>query len=82
MDEYPGRRGELARSTVCGWHDELATLARPVVEAMREDAFRQPVLCTDATGVLVQAQEKCRTGQLLAPDRARAARALRLLAAA
>ena len=60
----------LARSTVCGWHDELAALARPVVEAMREDAFRQPVLCTDATGVLVQAKEKCRTGHfwvLVAP---------------
>lgn len=60
----------LARSTVCGWHEELAALARPVIEAMREDAFRQPVLCTDATGVLVQAKEKCRTGHfwvLVAP---------------
>jgi transposase len=60
----------LARSTVCGWHEELAALARPVVEAMREDAFRQPYLCTDATGVLVQAKEKCRTGHfwvLVAP---------------
>jgi transposase len=60
----------LARSTVCGWHEELAALARPVVEAMREDAFRQPYLCTDATGVLVQAKDKCRTGHfwvLVAP---------------
>jgi transposase len=60
----------LARSTVCGWHEELAALVRPVVEAMRADAFRQPVLCTDATGVLVQAKEKCRTGHfwvLVAP---------------
>jgi hypothetical protein len=29
---------------------------------MRTDAFEQPYLCTDATGVLVQAKDKCRTG--------------------
>jgi transposase len=62
----------LARSTLCGWHAELAALARPLVDAMRADAFAQPVLCTDATGVLVQAKEKCRTGHfwvLVAPAR-------------
>lgn len=62
----------LARSTLCGWHAELAALARPLVDAMRVDAFAQPVLCTDATGVLVQAKEKCRTGHfwvLVAPAR-------------
>jgi transposase len=62
----------LARSTLCGWHEALAALARPLVEAMRADALRQPVLCTDATGVLVQARERCRTGHfwvLVAPDR-------------
>jgi hypothetical protein len=40
---------------------------------MRQDAFEQPYLCTDATGVLVQAKEKCRTGHfwvLVAPERA------------
>ena len=60
----------LARSTVCGWHGELAALARPLVEAMRAEALQQPYLCTDATGVLVQAKEKCRTGHfwvLVAP---------------
>jgi hypothetical protein len=60
----------LARSTICGWHAELAALARPLVEAMRADALEQPYLCTDATGVLVQAKEKCRTGHfwvLVAP---------------
>jgi len=63
---------ELARSTICGWHKELAELARPIVEAMRRDALAQPYLCTDATGVLVQAPEKCRTGHfwvLVAPER-------------
>jgi transposase len=62
----------LNRSTLCGWHEELATLVRPLVDAMLADALRQPVLCTDATGVLVQARERCRTGHfwvLVAPER-------------
>ncbi len=60
----------LARSTICGWHEELASLARPIVEAMHAEALRQPYLCADATGVLVQAPEKCRHGHfwvLIAP---------------
>jgi len=39
---------------------------------MKRDAFDLPYLCTDATGVLVQAREKCRTGHfwvLVAPER-------------
>ena len=39
---------------------------------MREDALAQPYLCTDATGVLVQAKEKCRHGHfwvVVAPER-------------
>lgn len=52
----------LARSTLCGWHAEAAALARPLVDAMWVDARAHPVLCTDATGVLVQARERCRTG--------------------
>lgn len=62
----------MARSAICGWHGQLAELTRPVVDAMFADALAQPVLCTDATGVLVQAKEKCRTGHfwvLVAPDR-------------
>ena len=56
-----GRDGlELARSTMCGWHQQLAELAAPLIAAMRADAFESPYLCTDATGVLVQAKEKCR----------------------
>jgi transposase len=45
---------------------------KPVVAAMREDALRQPYLCIDATGVLVQHKERCRTGHfwvLVAPER-------------
>jgi transposase len=62
LERIFGREGlELARSTICGWHEELARLAAPVVDAMWADALRAPYLCIDATGVLVQALEKCRS---------------------
>lgn len=68
-----GRDGiELARSTMCGWHSALAELCEPLISAMRTDAFAQPYLCTDATGVLVQQKERCRVGHfwvLVAPGR-------------
>jgi len=51
----------LARSTICGWHQSLKTLVAPLIEAMWEDALQAPYLCTDATGVLVQALDKCRS---------------------
>ena len=63
---------ELARSTLCGWHEELTPLARTVVDAMWEDALTAPYLCTDATGVLVQARERCRAAHfwvVVAPER-------------
>jgi len=63
---------ELARSTICGWHMELAGLAAPLVNAMWKDALGSPVLCTDATGVLVQEKEQCRRGHfwvMIAPER-------------
>ncbi len=63
---------ELARSTMCGWHSALADLVKPLVSAMRDDALKQPYLCIDATGVLVQHKERCRLGHfwvLVAPDR-------------
>ena len=63
---------ELARSTMCGWHAALADVVAPLLAAMRQDAFKQPYLCTDATGVLVQQKERCRTGHfwvLVAPGR-------------
>jgi transposase len=62
----------LARSTICGWHQELAALTAPLVVAMWRDALRSPYLCMDATGVLVQALEKCRKAHffvVVAPDR-------------
>ena len=63
---------DLARSTLCGWHEQLADLVEPIVDAMQRDAFEQPYLCTDATGVLVQAKEQCQRAHfwvLVAPER-------------
>lgn len=63
MERIYGREGlELNRSTMCEWHAALAELARPLLLAMWRDAFAAPYLCVDATGVLVQDKEKCRTG--------------------
>ena len=63
---------QVAKSTLCGWHEKVADLVRPVVEAMRADALAQPYLCVDATGVLVLAKERCRTGHFwvtVAPEK-------------
>ena len=63
---------ELSRSTICGWHMQLADLVRPLTEAMHADCLTQPYLCTDATGVLVQFPERCKSGHfwvLVAPGR-------------
>src|SRR5262249_43641380 len=62
MERMYGREGlPLARSTICGWHQEVSNLVTPLVAAMWKDALaNSPYLCVDATGVLVQALEKCR----------------------
>jgi transposase len=60
----------IAKSTLCGWHEQLAALCLALVLAMRKDAMRQPYLCTDATGVLVLHPERCKRGHfwvLVAP---------------
>jgi len=63
LERIYGREGlELPRSTVCGWHADLAELSRPLLDAMWQDALAAPYLCTDATGVLVQDIDKCHTG--------------------
>jgi transposase len=73
LEKIYAREGlELSRSTVCGWHDQLRPLVDPLVEAMWQDAKAAPYLCTDATGVLVQAKERCRRGHffvVVAPER-------------
>lgn len=74
LERIYGREGlPLARSTICGWHAAVAALVAKLVEAMFRDAWENShYLCTDATGVLVQAPEKCRTGHffvLVAPGK-------------
>jgi transposase len=73
LERIYGREGlDLARSTMCGWHEALGGLVKPLVEAMWADARGAPYLCTDATGVLVQARERCRRGHfwvVIAPER-------------
>jgi hypothetical protein len=62
IERIYGRDGlPLARSTLCGWHEMVAALVAPLVVAMWSDALATATyLCIDATGVLVQALEKCR----------------------
>lgn len=68
-----GREGlPIPKSTLCTWHEELADLVQPLIDAMRADALAQPYLCVDATGVLVLAKERCRTGHFwvaVAPEK-------------
>jgi len=52
----------LARSTMCNWVEESTSLLKYIVEAMTEDARKAHCIAIDATGVLVQAKEKCRRG--------------------
>jgi transposase len=73
MESIYAREGwEIPRSTMCEWHIKLAKLCEPLVSAMWKDALAQDVLLTDATGVLVQAQEKCKRAHffvVVAPGR-------------
>jgi transposase len=81
QDHLPAHRQEaiwardglpLSRSTICGWHQQLADLAAPLIDAMLADAFGSPYVCVDATGVLVQAPEQCQRCHfwvLVAPER-------------
>jgi transposase len=62
----------LGRSTLYGWLDGLRELFAPLIAAIIADARGAPYLCVDATGVLMQAPEKCSRGHfwvLVAPGR-------------
>ncbi len=53
----------ITRGTMCGWAAASHNLAHHVVDAMVEDGREHAyVIATDATGVLVQANEKCKKG--------------------
>ena len=73
LERIYSREGlDLARSTICTWHMELSVLAKPLIDAMWDDALNSAYLCIDATGVLVQAREKCHRCHfwvVAAPDR-------------
>ena len=44
LEDIYARDGlELSRSTIGGWHEQLAPLAKPLIAAMRQDAFEQPL---------------------------------------
>jgi len=69
---YARERLQVARSTMCGWHAQLADLVRPLIDAMWRDSFTSSYLCVDATGVLVRAPKQCSRGHfwvMIAPDR-------------
>lgn len=64
---------DIARSTLCKMHMALAErLFKPLMTAMWIDAMaKAPYLCMDATGVLVQAENKCDHGHfwvVVAPE--------------
>lgn len=53
----------ITRGTMCGWSEGAQALAHLVVEAMETDSREHAdVIATDATGVLVRANEKCKRG--------------------
>ena len=53
----------ITRGTMCGWAKKAHELAHLVVDAMVADSREHAhVIATDATGVLVQANKKCKRG--------------------
>ena len=53
----------ITRGTMCGWAETAHGLAHHVADAMVGDSREYAhVIATDATGVLVQANEKCKKG--------------------
>ncbi|WP_437671552.1 IS66 family transposase [Sorangium sp. So ce131] len=59
---YERQGVHLSRSTLCGWVGSCAEVLDCVVDAMAEDALNAHCIAIDATGVLVQAKDKCRRG--------------------
>lgn len=69
---YEREGARLGRSTLYGWLDSLVGLFAPLLSAMRADARTAAYVCIDATGVMVQAPEKCSRGHfwvLVVPGR-------------
>jgi hypothetical protein len=54
---------EITRGTMCEWTARCHDLAKYVVTAMTDDALKTAhCIAVDATGVLVQANDKCKNG--------------------
>ncbi|WP_437951401.1 IS66 family transposase [Sorangium sp. So ce296] len=68
---YERQGVHLARSTLCGWVSSCAEVLGHLVGAMAKDALSAHCIAIDATGVLVQAKDKCRRGHfwVLVADR-------------
>jgi hypothetical protein len=48
---------------MCRWAEQAHLRAKRIVEAMTKEALENaPYICTDATGILVQANERCKRG--------------------
>ncbi len=56
---FSRQKVDVSRSTMCGWIEKCSNLAAMVVEAMKTDSLNAHCISTDATGVNVQAPEKC-----------------------
>ncbi len=74
IERLYGQQGfPVARSTLCAWHFAAHEAMAGLIQAMWADALRfSPVLCTDATGVKVQALKECRNAHfftVVAPGR-------------
>jgi len=72
QEKISDREGvSLARSTMCNWVGASTGMLKYIVEAMYKDARTAHCIAIDATGVLVQAKEKCRRGHfwVLVADR-------------
>lgn len=53
----------ITRGTMCSWVERAHAIAKYVVQAMCDEAMAKAhFIATDATGVLVQANEKCKKG--------------------
>ena len=58
---------DIARSTMCGWMDSMATLVRPLYDLMGRRVKQSEVIHTDDTRVPVQDEAvkgKCKTGRI------------------
>lgn len=60
-----GRYGvELSKSTLCDWIMQCANLLSPLTDKLRQKILVAPKIHTDDTPILVQGEEKIKTGRL------------------